>query len=146
MKHGMCTYSLPNYKSFMLEFSMIKCILRNSSTESVFHLSIANSSWTAPSASSSLIIGSAPRTYFTFKLGNPRAASLLMNAEKYLKSVFCIDKNLHDQTLWRFWVFLLLINHKMRASSISKYDLKFKDLHLSIIWLTSKIYWIKLYL
>jgi len=55
-------------------------VSKNSSTESVFHLSIARVSATSSSSSRSLITGSAPRTYLMVRPGYLAGRSLLMNA------------------------------------------------------------------
>jgi len=53
---------------------------RNSSTESVFHFSMAISSSTSPSSSRSFKTGSAPRRYLIVRVGKESAFPLLMNA------------------------------------------------------------------
>lgn len=60
--------------------SFKRCVFRNSSTESVFHFSIATVSLTIPSLSRSFMIGSSPRKYLICRLGNLAGRSLLTNA------------------------------------------------------------------
>lgn len=55
-------------------------VSKNSSTVSVFHLVMERVSLTLPFLSSSLTIGSKPRTYLMVKLGNFAGRPLLMNA------------------------------------------------------------------
>lgn len=53
---------------------------KNSSTLSVFHLSILKTSFTSLFSSWSFKVGSSPRTYFIWRLGKLRGLSLLMKA------------------------------------------------------------------
>jgi len=55
-------------------------VSRNSSTESVFHLSMARVSTTSSSSSSSLMMGSAPLTYLMVRPGYRAGRSLLIKA------------------------------------------------------------------